>query len=40
MKENIVIREKPNNCESLRSRIKEIRNWDGAQLEAERKMNS
>lgn len=40
MEENIVIREKPNNCERLRSRIKEIRNWDGAQLEVEKKMKS
>lgn len=40
MEENIVIREKANNCERLRSRIKEIRNWDGAQLEVERKMES
>lgn len=40
MEENIVIREKANNCERLRSRIKEIRNWDGAQLEVERKMET
>lgn len=40
MEENIVIREKANNCERLRSRIKEIKNWDGAQLEVERKMES
>lgn len=40
MEENIVIRQKANNCERLRSRIKEIRNWDGAQLEVERKMES
>lgn len=40
MEKNIVIREKANNCERLRSRIKEIRNWDGAQLEVERKMES
>lgn len=38
MEKNIVIREKPNNCERLRNRIKEIRNWDGAQPEMERKM--
>lgn len=40
MEENTVIREKANNCERLRSRIKEIKNWDGAQLEVERKMES